>query len=151
MFFFINKKNLQSLKKIKASFKYITITCKENEIEKIPFYLFFKDCIYLFLERGEGREKQRKRNISMSLPVVCPRLGPWPATQACALTENGTNDPFFCRPALNSLSHTIQVSFQHGLALGLILNVLSYFQLWLRIIEICGQMFDIMLEFSNTI
>ena len=26
---------------------------------------FFKDFIYLFLERGEVREKQRKRNIDM--------------------------------------------------------------------------------------
>ena len=27
--------------------------------------LFFKDFIYLFLERGEGREKDRERNIDV--------------------------------------------------------------------------------------
>ena len=26
---------------------------------------FFKDFIYLFLERGEGREKERERNIDV--------------------------------------------------------------------------------------
>ena len=48
------------------------------------FYLF----IYLFLERGEGREKERERNISVWLPLTHPILGTWPATQACAPTEN---------------------------------------------------------------
>ena len=50
------------------------------------FCFFFK--IYLFLERGEGREKERERNINVCLPVTCPLLGIWPATQACALTGN---------------------------------------------------------------
>ena len=27
-------------------------------------YYFFKDLIYLFLERGGGREKERERNIN---------------------------------------------------------------------------------------
>ena len=29
------------------------------------FLLFFKDFIYLFLDRGEGREKERERNINV--------------------------------------------------------------------------------------
>ena len=33
-----------------------------------------KDLIYLFLERGEGREKERKRNINC-LPLVCVPTG----------------------------------------------------------------------------
>ena len=28
-------------------------------------YNFFKDFIYLFLERGEGREEERERNINV--------------------------------------------------------------------------------------
>ena len=28
-------------------------------------FFFFKDFIYLFLERGKGREKERERNIDM--------------------------------------------------------------------------------------
>ena len=50
-----------------------------------------KDFIYLFLDRGEGREKE-ERNNSVCLPLVCPLLGTWPATQACALTGNRTGD-----------------------------------------------------------
>ena len=52
-------------------------------------FYFFKDFIYLlFLERGEGREKKRERNINMWLPLMCPQLGTWPTTQACTLTGN---------------------------------------------------------------
>ena len=35
--------------------------------------IFFK--FYLFLERGEGREKERERNISVWLPLMWPLLG----------------------------------------------------------------------------
>ena len=47
------------------------------------FNLFaFKDFIYLFLERGEGREKEMKRNISVRekhwsvASGACPNQGP---------------------------------------------------------------------------
>ena len=84
------------------------------------FYIFgciFED--YLFLERGEGREKERERNINVWeihwLVASCmPPLGTWPTTQACALTRNWTSDPSVCRPAPNPLSHTSQDYF-HGL------------------------------------
>ena len=64
--------------------------------------LFFKDFIYLFLERGEGREKERGKNINVWLPLKHPLLETWPATQACALTGNRTGDPLVHRPALKS-------------------------------------------------
>ena len=34
-----------------------------------------KDFIYLFLERGEGREKERERNISVWLSLHAPEWG----------------------------------------------------------------------------
>ena len=46
---------------------------------------------YLFIFRGEGREKERERNINW-LPLACQYPGNWPATQACALTGNRTGD-----------------------------------------------------------
>ena len=52
------------------------------------FKYFLKDFIYLFLERGEGRETERERNINVWLPLMHPLLGAWPATQVCALTRN---------------------------------------------------------------
>ena len=56
------------------------------------FYLFiFNDFIYLLLERGEGREKERERNINVWLPLVHPLT--WSTTQACAQTGNQTG-PF---------------------------------------------------------
>ena len=68
----------------------------------------FKDFIYLFLQRGEGREKERESNINVWLPLMCPLLGTWPATQACALTGNRTSYPLVLRRALNPPSLTSQ-------------------------------------------
>ena len=69
-------------------------------------YFFFKDFI-LFLERGEGREKERERNVKW-LPLTCPQLGTWPATQACALTGKGIGDLSVCKLMLNLPSYTSQ-------------------------------------------
>ena len=64
--------------------------------------------MYLFLERGERREKERERNIHVWLPLTHAALGTWPATQARALTRNQISNPLVCRLALNPLSHTSQ-------------------------------------------
>ena len=66
------------------------------------FSLIFK--IYLSLDRGGGREKEKERNVSVWLLLLCPLLGTWPTTQACAPTGNGTRDPLVHRPALDPLS-----------------------------------------------
>ena len=71
----------------------------------ILFKYIFKR-FYLFLDRGEGKEKERERSINVCLPLTHPLLGIWPATQACALMGNWTGDPLVHRPALNQLSHT---------------------------------------------
>ena len=65
----------------------------------------------LFLDGGEEREKERERNINVWLPVMCPLLGTWPATQACALTGNWTSNPLVHSLMLNPLSHTSLGSF----------------------------------------
>ena len=71
--------------------------------------LFLKDFIYLFLERGEGKEKERERNISVWLLLMCPVLGTWPATQACALDWEWTPRPSCLQAlALNPLSYASQ-------------------------------------------
>ena len=70
---------------------------------------FFKDFIYLFLERGLGREKDRKRNIER-LPLTYPQLGTSLATQACVLPGNQTSDLSVCKLVLHPLSHTSQGS-----------------------------------------
>ena len=77
----------------------------------ISYSFLVKDFIYLFLERGEGREKERKRNISVWLPLAHPQLGTWRATQACALTGDQTGDPSVSRSVLNPLSQPSQGVF----------------------------------------
>ena len=47
----------------------------------------------------------------MWLPLMCPPLGIWPATQACALTGNRTRDPLLRRLVLNPLNYTSQGYF----------------------------------------
>ena len=74
-------------------------------------FYFFKDFIDLFLERGEGREIERERNINGWLPLVHPPLRTQPATQTCVLTGNRTGEPLVRRPALYPLSHTSQGTF----------------------------------------
>ena len=49
----------------------------------LPIAFFKKDFIYLFLERGKGREKEKHQCVVASR---APVLGTWPATQAGALT-----------------------------------------------------------------
>ena len=61
---------------------------------------FLKEFIHLFLERAEGREKEREKNIDVlethpSFVPSCPQLGTQPATQACALTGNQTSNLWF--------------------------------------------------------
>lgn len=48
----------------------------------------FKTDFILFLERGEGKEKGKVRNINVWLPPSCPLLGTWLTTKSCALTGN---------------------------------------------------------------
>ena len=62
----------------------------------------------MYCREGEGREKERERNIIVWLPLARPLLGTWPATQACALTGNRTSKPLVHRPALSPLSNTTQ-------------------------------------------
>ena len=42
----------------------------------------------LFIFRERGREGERKGNTDVWLPLQCPLLGTWPATQECTLTGN---------------------------------------------------------------
>ena len=41
---------------------YYSIITRILSSQRFPF---FKDCIYLFLEKGKGREKERERNINV--------------------------------------------------------------------------------------
>ena len=56
-------------------------------LNNIPF--FQKDFYLFTLERGEGKEKERERNISVRLPLT-PPTGDLARDQACVLTGDRT-------------------------------------------------------------
>ena len=74
--------------------------------------LFLKDSIYLFLERGERREKERQKNTNVQeihrLVASQPQLETWPTIQACALTGNRTSNLSVYRQTFSPLCHTSQ-------------------------------------------
>ena len=49
--------------------------CFLGGTKNLTLFFFLKDRIYLFLERAEGKEKDRERNINVWLPLAQPRLG----------------------------------------------------------------------------
>ena len=75
-------------------------------LTNVSRFCFKKHFIILFSETG--REKERKRNITVWLPFTLPQLGTWPATQSCALTGNQTCDPLVHIPVLNPPNHASQ-------------------------------------------
>ena len=79
-----------------------------NPVLSAKIFMFFLNILFICLERGKGREKERERNISVWLPFTCPQLGTWPATQACSLTGTRTGYSLVRRLALTPLSHTSQ-------------------------------------------
>ena len=76
--------------------------------QALPEHLnFLKKRMHLFLERGEGREKETERSISVWLPLSRPLLGTWPTTQAHALTGNQIGVPLVCSPCSAFEHHLI--------------------------------------------
>ena len=71
--------------------------------------LFFQYFIYLLLERVEGREKERERNINVWFPLTNPTGDLVHISGVCPDWESN-QDPLVCWPALNPLSHTSQSS-----------------------------------------
>ena len=76
-----------------AQVKCLELGFGQSEIKSIFIAKFLKQIllIYLFLERGERREKGREtsvceRNID---PFARPQPGIWPTTQTCALLRIG--------------------------------------------------------------
>ena len=68
------------------------------------FLLFFKDLIYLFLERGERREKEGEKLWSVA-PRTPPTGDPACSPGMCPDWDQ-TYNLLLCRPALNPLSHS---------------------------------------------
>ena len=120
------------------------------------FYFIFQRCIYLFLERGEGKEEEMERNINMWLPLACPLLMTWPATQACTLTRNRSCDPLVCKTVLSPLSHTGQglplfyykIFYYKIISMSFCNITISY---WSTPYDILGEMFKLKVQIITPI
>ena len=77
------------------------------------YFYFFKDLIYLFSERGEGRGKERERNIDVweqhLLVVSCsPPTGDLAHSTSMCSDRDWNSELLVHRLVLNPLSHTSQ-------------------------------------------
>ena len=84
----------------------------------VLFYIFkiqgrniyiFKDFIYLFSERGEGRERETKSEEHQCVVASCaPSTGDLACNPGMCPDWESNWYPLVCRPALKPLSHTSQ-------------------------------------------
>ena len=73
----------------------------------VVYFVFILFYLFIFRQRRRKIEREgEKRQYVVASHT--PLLETWPATQACALTENRTGDPLLHRPVLNPLSYTSQ-------------------------------------------
>ena len=74
--------------------------------------IYFKDFIYLFLERGEVREKERERNTNVWLPLTCPPGDLARNPGLCPDWESNWQ-PSGSQPMLNLLSYPSQGLYEY--------------------------------------
>ena len=78
-------------------------------MEQLDIHMqIFKD---YFLERGEGREKERERNITVWLPLAHPPTGDLACNPGLCPDWESNWQPFGFSLALNPLNHTSQDIF----------------------------------------
>ena len=80
----------------------------QRQLERATLVFLFLFFINLFLDRRGGWKKEREGNVNVWLPLICPSLGTWPTTQACALDWKSTHYPLVRSLALSPLSHPSQ-------------------------------------------
>ena len=68
----------------------------------VSSFLFLINILFIYFQRGEGREKERQRNINVWLPLVRPLLRTWPTTQACTLGWELNRQPFVLQAGTQS-------------------------------------------------
>ena len=71
---------------------------------------YFKDFIYLYLERGKAGEKEREGNINVCLPLVGP-TGDRASNPGVYPDWKLNRDPILHSLLLSTLSHTSQGSY----------------------------------------
>ena len=77
---------------------------------------FLRLLIYLFLDRGEGREKEKKRNITVWLPLAYPAPGNLACNSGVCPDWESNQEPFGWQAGAQSLRHTSQGFLKWDLA-----------------------------------
>ena len=87
----------------------LSIACQSGKHVTMTNVLLFKKKkrFYLFLERGEGKERGRETSIGGCFPHA-PYWGPGPQPRHVPWTGHRTGDPLVCRPVLSPLSYASQ-------------------------------------------
>ena len=78
--------------------------------DRIFYFLRFYLCI---LERGQGREKERERNIIVWLPLARLQPETQPTTSAHALPRNRTGNLSVCKKMPSPLSTPVRGGVQN--------------------------------------
>ena len=73
-------------------------------------FFFFKDFIYLFLERGREGEREEEKDQCVVATWATP-TGDLARNPGSVLTRNGNGDPLVHSPAFKPLGHTSQGRF----------------------------------------
>ena len=93
----------------------------ETPEKRVVVFFFLKQRFYLFLDKGEGREKERERNINV-VASHAPTTGGLPRNPGKCSDWESTGDPLVLRAVLNPLSHISQGPFLNEL-----LNILDVY------------------------
>ena len=72
------------------------------------FFFFLRFYLFIYLERGEGREKVRERNINVWLPLTWPPTGDLACNPGMCPDWESNQWPFGLQPELNPRSYTSQ-------------------------------------------
>ena len=92
-------------------------------------FSFLKDFINFIFRLGEGREKERERNINVWLPLMHPLLGTWPITWACVLDWEAKQWPFGSQAGTQSTEpHQLGLFFHLFIPRWLILFFFFFFE-----------------------
>ena len=98
--------------------------CDKGQVSKLWKHFFFKDCVYLYLDRKEGRERERERNINVWLHLMNPTGGKLAQNSGMCPDWESNRQPFGLQASAQSTEpHQPVLYFIVSITSGQSLNV----------------------------